>query len=64
MEPHIPNEVAGSAPPVKLESGMRIAIEPMFGTNHGFTTVAADGWTVKLRNGGLAAHFEQTVTVR
>jgi methionyl aminopeptidase len=62
MEPHVPNEIAGSAP-VKLESGMRLAIEPMFGTNHGFTYVAPDGWTIKLRNGGLAAHFEQTVTV-
>lgn len=64
MEPHIPNEVAGSAPPVPLVAGMRIAIEPMFGTNHGFTFVAPDGWTIKLRNGGLAAHFEQTVTIR
>jgi methionyl aminopeptidase len=63
MEPHVPNEVAGATPPVKLEKGMRIAIEPMFGTNHGFTYVAKDGWTVKLRNGGLAAHFEQTVTI-
>lgn len=63
MEPHIPNEIAGSTPPVELKSGMRIAIEPMFGTNHGFTVVAKDGWTVKLRNGGLAAHFEQTVTI-
>ena len=64
MEPHVPNEVAGSAAPVELTSGMRIAIEPMFGTNHGFTFVAPDGWTVKLRNGGLAAHFEQTVTIK
>ena len=63
MEPHVPNEVAGSAGPVELTAGMRIAIEPMFGTNHGFTQVAKDGWTVKLRNGGLAAHFEQTVTI-
>jgi methionyl aminopeptidase len=63
MEPHIPNEIAGSAPPVELKAGMRVAIEPMFGTNHGFTQVAKDGWTVKLRNGGLAAHFEQTVTI-
>lgn len=63
MEPHIPNEVAGAAPPVELTAGMRIAIEPMFGTNHGFTQIAKDGWTIKLRNGGLAAHFEQTVTV-
>jgi methionyl aminopeptidase len=64
MEPHIPNEVAGSAGPVALEAGKRIAIEPMFGTNHGMTYVAPDGWTIKLRNGGLAAHFERTVTVR
>src|SRR5271156_766727 len=55
--------IAGSAGPVKLEKGTRIAIEPMFGTNHGFTYTAKDGWTVKLRNGGLAAHFEQTVTI-
>src|SRR5271157_4043534 len=64
MEPHVPNEVAGSAPPVELKSGMRIAIEPMFGTNHGFTAVGKDGWTVKLRNGGLAAHFERTLTIK
>jgi methionyl aminopeptidase len=63
MEPHIPNEVDGSAP-VTLEAGKRIAIEPMFGTNHGFTYLAPDGWTVKLRNGGLAAHFERTITVQ
>jgi methionyl aminopeptidase len=63
MEPHIPNEIAGAAPPVELKAGQRIAIEPMFGTNHGFTVTAKDGWTIKLRNGGLAAHFEQTVTV-
>lgn len=64
MEPHIPNEIAGSTGPVTLEAGKRIAIEPMFGTNHGFTFVAPDGWTIKLRNGGLAAHFERTVTVK
>ncbi len=63
MEPHVPNEIAGATPPVELKPGMRIAIEPMFGSNHGFTYVAKDGWTVKLRNGGLAAHFEQTVTI-
>lgn len=62
-EPHIPNEVAGSAP-VTLKAGQRIAIEPMFATaSNGLTYVAKDGWTVKLRNGGIAAHFEQTVTV-
>lgn len=63
MEPHVPNQIAGARPPVKLEKGTRIAIEPMFATNHGFTYTAKDGWTVKLRNGGLAAHFERTVTI-
>lgn len=63
MEPHIPNEIDGT-PAKTLEAGQRIAIEPMFGTNHGFTVVAKDGWTIKLRNGGIAAHFEQTVTVK
>jgi methionyl aminopeptidase len=64
MEPHIPNELDGS-PEKKLEAGKRIAIEPMFASaSAGFTYVAKDGWTVKLRNGGLAAHFEQTVEIK
>jgi methionyl aminopeptidase len=61
MEPHVPNEPEGE--PVPLVPGMRIAIEPMFATNHGRTYVASDGWTVKLQNGGLAAHFEKTVEI-
>ena len=62
MEPHIPNELDGSKP-ATLIIGQRVAIEPMFGSNHGFTYVDKDGWTVKLHRGGLAAHFERTVTV-
>jgi methionyl aminopeptidase len=62
MEPHIPNEIDGS-PAIPLVAGMRIAIEPMFATNHGNTYVDKDGWTIKLHGGGLAAHFEKTVTI-
>jgi methionyl aminopeptidase len=62
MEPHIPNEDDGSKP-VTLIVGQRIAIEPMFASNHGFTYVDKDGWTIKLHRGGMAAHFERTVTV-
>jgi methionyl aminopeptidase len=62
MEPHIPNELDGSFEK-PLVAGTRIAIEPMFGTNHGNTYVDKDGWTVKLKNGGLAAHFERTVAI-
>jgi len=50
-------------PPVKLERGMRIAIEPMFATKRGHTVVGSDGWVVRLVGGGLAAHFEKTITV-
>lgn len=62
MEPHIPNELDGH-PDVPLVAGMRLAIEPMFATNHGHTYTDKDLWTIKLRNGGLAAHFERTVTI-
>ncbi len=62
MEPHIPNEIDGSEE-VTLVEGQRIAIEPMFGTNHGYTYVDKDGWVIKLKNGGLAAHFEKTVEI-
>jgi methionyl aminopeptidase len=64
MEPFIPNEIDPNVPEVVLEKGMRIAIEPMFSTSkHGYTEVAKDGWTIKLVGGGLAAHFERTITI-
>ena len=63
QEPHIANELDGS-PATTLIVGQRIAIEPMFASNHGFTYVDKDGWTVKLHRGGLAAHFERTVEIR
>jgi methionyl aminopeptidase len=49
--------------PVKLEKGMRIAIEPMFATKRGDTKIGSDGWLIRLAGGGLAAHFEKTITV-
>jgi methionyl aminopeptidase len=71
MEPHIANEMAykedGETPldePVKLTSGMRIAIEPMFASKRGFVKTAADGWTLQIVGGGIAAHFEKTVTIK
>jgi len=63
LEPTIPNRVEG--PEVKLESGMRICIEPMFTSKKGNGRVYTDanGWTVKLVGGGLAAHFERSITI-
>jgi methionine aminopeptidase len=78
MEPFIPNEVTyhtekreGNSgtfllpdiPPVELTKGMRIAIEPMFSTNRGETFIDMNGWTIKIKGGGIAAHFEKTVTI-
>lgn len=61
LEPHIPNEPLGE--PVTLLAGHRYAIEPMFATKKGAVHVAKDGWTVKLNGGGVAAHFERTVSL-
>lgn len=71
MEPHIGNEMVykpdGVTPvdePVTLVKGTRIAIEPMFSSKHGFIKTAADGWTLQIVGGGVAAHFEKTVTIK
>jgi methionyl aminopeptidase len=61
LDPHIPNIVHDK--PVTLTKGMRIAIEPMVSTLRGQTEVMKNGWTVKLVGGGIAAHFERTVTI-
>ena len=58
--PDVPNKPVGN--PVKLEAGIRLALEPMFATNRGETFVTKDGWTVKVKS-GLTAHFERTVTI-
>jgi methionyl aminopeptidase len=60
--PDVPNEPIGVA--VKLEEGMRLAVEPMFSSNKPFTVVdKKNKWTVRLQGGGIASHFERTVTV-
>jgi hypothetical protein len=71
MAPHIPNEMVyqpdGKTPidePVTLVAGTRIAIEPMVASKRGYVYVAPDGWTIKIVGGGIAAHFEKTVTIK
>lgn len=61
-EPQILNFGPGGTGPV-LRPGLTLAIEPMVnaGTFEVFT--AADGWTVKTRDGSLSAHFEHTIAV-
>ena len=63
QDPYIANRAADvKGDPFKLESGMRIAIEPMFTTTRGECGVASNGWTVKTLS-GYTAHFERTITI-
>ena len=61
-EPSVPNVgVAGTGIP--LLPGLVIAIEPMFTLGRADTIEMKDGWTVKTRDGSLAAHFEHTIAM-
>jgi methionyl aminopeptidase len=61
-EPNIPNYGKPNTGPV-LEAGMTIAIEPMATLGRHDVYIDQDGWTVKTKDGSLAAHFEHTVLV-
>lgn len=61
-EPSIPNYgVPGIG--VRLQSGMVLAVEPMFCEGGYDMTVDADNWTVKTTDGKLCAHFEHMILV-
>jgi methionyl aminopeptidase len=64
MEPEIPN-YGRKGTGVLLKPGDTIAIEPMatLGGEKIITDTAGDGWTIRTRDGSLAAHFEHTVLV-
>ncbi len=60
--PDVPNfGTAGRG--VRLCTGMTLAIEPMVNTGSGEVYELNDGWTVKTRDGGLSAHYENTVAL-
>ena len=46
-----------------IEAGMCFAIEPMFNLGGDEVFVADDNWTVRTVDGGLSAHFENTIAV-
>lgn len=61
-EPNIPNYgFAGSGP--VLKAGMTIAIEPMATLGGHDVKIDNDGWTIRTRDGSLAAHFEHTILI-
>ena len=61
-EPQIPNYgKAGKGP--RLQKGMTLAIEPMIVEKDYEVDVLLDDWTVVTVDGGLAAHYENTVVI-
>jgi methionyl aminopeptidase len=61
-DPNIPNYGRANTGP-ELKSGMTIAVEPMATLGGDGIKVDADRWTVRTRDGSLAAHFEHTILV-
>jgi methionyl aminopeptidase len=61
-DPQVPNYGRpGSG--MRIEAGMCFAIEPMYNLGGDDVYVEDDGWTVRTADGGLSAHFENTVAV-
>lgn len=61
-DPNIPNYGRSNTGP-ELMAGMTIAIEPMATLGGEEVFIDGDGWTIKTRDGSLAAHFEHTILI-
>ena len=46
-----------------LTEGLVVAIEPIITSGSGRVVTARDGWTIRTRDGSLAAHYENTVVI-
>ena len=47
----------------RLTEGLVVAIEPIVAAGSPATMTDRDGWTIRTKDGSLAAHFEQTVAI-
>ncbi|MDR0930460.1 MAG: type I methionyl aminopeptidase [Clostridiales bacterium] len=61
-EPEVPNYDSGK-PGVRLYRGMTIAVEPMVNQGTAGVKVLDDDWTVVTADGGLSAHYENTILI-
>ncbi len=61
--PHIPNYYDPKLENTFLKPGMVIAIEPMISTGGYKIETMPDGWTIKMADNSLCAHFEHTVII-
>lgn len=48
---------------IRLRPGMTIAVEPMIAQGSWKVRVLDDGWTAVTEDGGLAAHYENTILI-
>jgi methionyl aminopeptidase len=62
-KPNVPNFYSALTPG-RLEEGMVIALEPIISATRTQVVEGADGWTLRTRNGSLAAHHEHTIVIR
>ena len=62
-EPQIPHFREPRLPPIKMKTGMCLAIEPMVTNGDWRIRQKNDGWTIVTSDGSLAAHWEVTVVV-
>ena len=60
--PEVPNWGAPGRGP-RLQAGMTLAIEPMINAGSHEIRILSDGWTVVTADGGLSAHYENTVLI-
>ena len=60
--PEVPN-YGHSGHGVRLMAGMTLAIEPMINQKDPEVITRPDGWTVVTADGGLSAHYENTVLI-
>ncbi|TSC95300.1 MAG: methionyl aminopeptidase [Candidatus Berkelbacteria bacterium Athens1014_28] len=61
-DPQIPN-FGKPGEGVKFQENCAYAIEPMVAIKNNKIITAPDHWTIKMKNGGNCAHFEQTILV-
>ncbi len=61
-DPNIPN-YGRKGTGAQLVAGMTIAVEPMATLGGDDVFIDSDGWTIRTKDGSLAAHFEHTVLI-
>jgi methionyl aminopeptidase len=61
-DPHVPNYGRAGCGP-KRQSGLVLAVEPMFNLGGADTKVLDDEWTVVTADGCLSSHWEHTVAI-